>query len=248
MPVAIKNNGAAMMTRVDAMTDKAWRKELRFWVQRAWAAHNAPTLMEWVLHLPGDDERDERIASAVEQIGETRPDAISYLKHIENTARRAEVAHNIIWPYLLARDPSTTSSPPDFVQTLHLHTGDYPLDLFRDAGDALTRHGAKWAMEKLNEFSPGPARDEFIQGMLRSVEGTEAKALLPAVALLDGDALIRHGGMSQFTDVLTRQDPRAAAEWISSLPAGSDVRKFGEAHFEAITQHSAAHYLNYPAK
>ena len=164
------------------------------------------------------------------------------------SARRAEVAHNIIWPYLLARDPSTTCSPPDFVQTLHTHTEDYPLGLFRDAGDALTRHGAEWAMAKLNEFSPGPARDEFIQGMLRSVSWTEARALLPAVAMLDGEALIRHGGMSQFTDVLTKQDPRAAAEWITSLPAGSDARKWGDSHFQAIIKRSAADYLNSPAK
>ena len=248
--VAFKHNGAAMMARVDAMKDQAWRKELRFWVLRAFAAHDEPnTVLQWALHLPQDGARDECIAGAVEEIGrhDTRCGVI-FMQHIENTARRAEVAHNIIWPYLLARDPSTTCSPPDFVQTLHTHTEDYPLGLFRDAGDALTRHGAEWAMAKLNEFSPGPARDEFIQGMLRSVSWTEARALLPAVAMLDGEALIRHGGMSQFTDVLTKQDPRAAAEWITSLPAGSDVRKWGDSHFQAITKQNAADYLNSPAK
>ena len=247
--VAFQNNGAAMMARVDAMKDETWRKELRYWVLRSWATHDAPnTVMQWALSLPHDSERDERIAQTVEQIGEVRPDTVHYIQHIENAARRADVAHNIIWPYLLARDPSTTSSPPDFVQTLHTHTEDYPFDLFRDAGEALTRHGAKWAMAKLNEFSPGPARDEFIQGMLRSVDCTEAKALLPAVAMLDGEALIRYGGMSQFTDVLTKQDPRAAAEWITSLPAGSDARKWGDSHFQANIKRSAADYRNAPAK
>ena len=247
--VAFQNNGGAMMARVDAMKDEAWRKELRYWVLRSWAAHDAPnTVMQWALHLPQDSERDERIARAVEQIGEVRPDCVHYIQHIENAARREEVAHNIVWPYLLARDPSTTCSPPDFVQTLHTHTEDYPLGLFRDTGEALTRHGAKWAMAKLNEFSPGPARDEFIQGMLRSVNCTEAKALLPAVALLDGEAFIRHGSMSQFTDVFTKQDPRAAAEWIISLPAGSDARKWGDSHFQAILKRRAADYLNSPAK
>ena len=84
--------------------------------------------------------------------------------------------------------------------------------------------------------------------MLRSVAGTDAKALLPAVAMLSEEQLIRHGGLSQFTDVLTKQDPRAAAEWITSLPVDSTARKWAGSHFQSATGRSADEFLKTPAQ
>jgi RNA polymerase sigma factor (sigma-70 family) len=247
--VAFQNSGKAMMARADAVPDAAWRRELRYWVMREWVKSNPHTeIMEWA-HSQPQEEREEIIAWSVEMLGAHRPDVAEiYFKSIENPDRRAEAMHNVLWPCLLARDPGSVVSPPEFVDNLYERTESYPPDIFRDAGDAITRHGAHHALARLQKFPEGAARDEFIQGMLRSVAYTEAKALLPAVAMLSDEQLVRHGGLSQFTKVFTQQDPRAAAEWITSLPADSTARKWAGSHFQGATGRSADEFLNSSVK
>ena len=242
--VEMGRNGADVMARADAVTDAAWRKALRYWVMRAWAMHGAPrTILEWALALPESPEREERIARTIEQLGEAHPDAFPFVAHLGNPARRAEVAHNILWPYLLARNPTYHVSPPDFVDDMANLTTAYPPDLFRDPGDALARHGTQHAMAKLAELPPGEARDEFVRGMLRSASFGEAREMLPALPLLAPEALVRSGELSHFTRTLTTQDPRAAAEWIASLPAESTLRQWTEAQFQSVAGKSTADFL-----
>ncbi len=242
--VEMARDGATVMARADAVQDADWRKNLRYWAMRAWTRHGSPdSILKWALALPESPEREERIAETIEQIGEERPDALPYVQHIENPARRDEVAHNILWPYLLARNPSYRVSPPDFVDDMANLTTRYSPDLFRDAGDAIARHGAHHAVAKLAQLPAGEARDEFIKGMLRSVDYGEAKLMLPAVAMLGDDALLHSGMLSHFTDALTKQDPRAAAEWIASLPEKSVIHKWAGSHFQAIAGKSAAAFL-----
>ncbi|MGI8602577.1 MAG: hypothetical protein ACR2OZ_06210 [Verrucomicrobiales bacterium] len=243
--IAIQGNGTAMMTRVDAMTDHAWRDKLRFWVLRSWVKSDAPaTVMDWALKLPDDAERPERIAKTVEQLGAYHPDdCFDYIRHIENSDRRAEVAHNIFWPYVLNRPDSLWKSSPDPVQELAKHTEDWPEVIFRDAGDALTRHNSARALEKAQTLPEGKARDEFIQGMLTGVSYGDAAAMLPALSMISEEKLIHHGGLGNFTGVFAKQNPRAAAEWITSLPQTSKTATWADSHFQGVTGRSVADFL-----
>jgi hypothetical protein len=84
--------------------------------------------------------------------------------------------------------------------------------------------------------------------MLENVIPSEAKSMLPALATISEEALMNSGSAGRFTQTLIRQDPRAAAEWIGSLPADSPVRNWANGKFGAAVGRSAAELLNTPAK
>lgn len=236
---ADQTKSAAVMARVDAMTDANWRQKMRYWVARAWVQTTyPPAAMEWAAKLPDESERTEWIAKTVELTGEHNPlSGLSQLHRIETSARLAEVAHNILWPWLLAQ-------PQEAFSELEKHTADWPIDLFRDAGDALTRHDSAKALEAARRLPEGPVREEFVQGMLSGVSYSDATAIIPALGMISEDKLLHHGGLGNFTGDLTKQNPAAAAKWITSLSPLSDTRKYADSQFESITGRAAADYLN----
>ena len=248
--MAFTKDCAAVMARVDAMPESPWRNQMRSRALRAWASREGPnTLITWAKTLPADRERNQRMADVVEQISVTEPSAaLGYLRYIEDPVLRVESGQRIVREYVLARDPTTTRSPPDFVQDMRNLTDRYPPELYRETGAGLVRHGAKWAMEKMRELPAGTARDEFIQGMLENVIPSDTKSILPALAVISEEALMNSGSAGRFTQTLIRQDPRAAAEWIGSLPEDSPVRNWANGKFGAVTGRSAAEFLNAPSK
>ncbi|MES2705912.1 MAG: sigma-70 family RNA polymerase sigma factor [Verrucomicrobiota bacterium] len=232
-----------VMTRLESMKEKdeEWREKLRYWVLRAAPPRQG---VQWALGLKDEKARALWLPKAVELAGAREPEyGLRQLGHIENTQRRAEAGHNILWPWLLARDARGHRSPPDLVDRLPEQFGVWPPTLFRDTGDALTRQDAATALATLHRLPQGPERGEFIQGMLTGTAYSDAAAILPALSLLPEQELIRNGGLSSFTQVLSRQNPRAAAEWITSLPTESPVRAWAEPHFRKIAGSGAAEYL-----
>ncbi|MDB6134704.1 MAG: hypothetical protein JWM59_2947 [Verrucomicrobiales bacterium] len=229
-----------VMERVESMSDHAWRNKLKYWVVRA----SPRAGLEWALALSDEAERGQWVPQALELAGAREPEfALQRMGDIENTARRAEAAHNILWPWLLERDARAHRHPPDMVDVLETQVGSWPPTLFRDCGDALTRHDAATALATVNRLPDGPERREFVQGMLTAASFSDAAALLPALGLLSDEDLIRRGGLSHYTGVLVRQNPQAAAEWLHSLPEDSQVHQFAEPHFTEVTGTTAAAYL-----
>lgn len=220
----------ALMIRVDAMTDHAWRDQMRYWLLRGWVQHPRPNAaVDWAEALPDEAERTEWVGKAVQMTGEHNSPgtALKQLDRIENPDRRAEVAHNVLWSWLLAQ-------PREAYAELEQHTTDWPEDLFRDAGDALTRHDAAYAVEAALRLPEGRFRERFVRGMLTGLTySQDPAALLPAVRLLNPDELVHTGGLSQFVGALTKRNPRAAAEWIATLPPGSDARKWADSTFQS---------------
>ncbi len=228
-----------IMARVDAMTDEAWKKELRYWVLRAWVqTSRPPAAMDWAQGLADEGERAEWLGKAVEMAGTQNPvSGLDNLKRIENPDRRAEVAHNILWPWLLAQ-------PQEAFAALKKQAEELPANLFRDAGDAMTRHDSAKAVEALQQLAEGEPKKEFIEGMFTGVAYSEAAPLLPVLAAIPAEELTRHSGFGHFTDMLSKQNPRAAAEWITSLPADSDTRKYAASHFKGVVGSFPSVYLN----
>jgi RNA polymerase sigma factor (sigma-70 family) len=231
---------APVMARLDAMTDTAWRDKLRYWVARA----NTRPAVEWAMGLPEGDERVNWVPRTIELAGANEPEyALRLLGNIENSQRRAEVGHNVLWPWLLQRPVGGHRSPPDMIDTLENQVGTWSTGMFRDAGDALTRHDPATALATAKRLPEGESRDEFLQGMLIGVHYNEARAVLPALSMLSEEALIRHGGLGNFTEIFSKQDPRAAAEWISSLPDNSKVRTWADSAFKGTTGRTSDEFL-----
>jgi hypothetical protein len=129
------------------------------------------------------------------------------------------------------------------IDSLEKQVGVWSPGMFRDAGDALTRHDAATALATAKRLPDGEAREEFIQGMLTGSRYSDATAMLPALSMMSEEALIHHGGLSSFTEVLSKQNPRAAAEWITSLPQDSKVRTWADSTFKATTGASSTEFL-----
>ncbi|HWB04227.1 MAG TPA: sigma-70 family RNA polymerase sigma factor [Verrucomicrobiales bacterium] len=244
--IAYARNGEAIMARVDAMPESLWRAQMRSRALHAWATRDAPdTMIRWARKLPANGERNARMAEVVEQIGIRDPSiALGYLRHLEDPALRVEAGLKILTPYVLARDPTTTCSPPDFVQDMKNVTDKYPVELYRETGAGLARHGAKWAMAKMRELPAGAARDEFIQGMLENAVPHEAKNMLPALSVISAEVLTHSENAGRFAQTVFRKDPRASAEWIASLPADSPVLTWANEQFTSVAGRSAAEFLS----
>ena len=233
----VNGQGAGMMARVDAMPNAEMREKLRFWVMRGWVeSADRDAAVGWAQSLPDENERATWIAKTIEQGGEDSARwGMERIGLIENPDRRAEAAHNVLWPWLL-------NQPQQAFAMLERHAADWPPDLFRDAGDALTRHDATKAAEAVHRLPEGEARTEFVEGMLTgSLQSTDVAAILPALSLVPQEELI--GRTSQFLSRLTKQDPHAAAKWITSLPQGSPLREHGAAAFKSETGKFPSVYL-----
>lgn len=233
-------SGAAMIARADAVQDKKWRESLRYWVVRAWTRTELTSAaVDWAAGLPDETERAEWLGKTIELAGEALPQSgLAQVQRIENPAQRAEVTHNILWPWLL-------NEPDKAFAELQKHTADWDPDHFRFAGDALTRHDAANALAAAKRLPEGEVRDHFIHGMMTGVlYNNDAATMLPALGMISDDYLHAHGGLNSYVEILTKQNPRAAAEWLASLPAESQTRRFGESQFKSQTGRDAAAWLN----
>ena len=237
-------SGAAMIARADAVQDKAWRDKLRYWVVRAWTRTELTSAaVDWAAGLSDETERTEWLGKTVELAGEALPlNGLAHVHRIENSERRTEVTHNILWPWLL-------NEPDKAFAEMERHTADWDPDHFRFAGDALTRHDAANALAAARRLPEGEVRDNFINGMMTGVlYNNDAATMLPALGMISEDHLHSHGGLNSYVEILTKQNPRAAAEWLVSLPADSQTRRFGESQFKAQTGHEAAPWLSTSTK
>ncbi len=234
--VIYQMKGAEVMKRVEAMSDKNLVETLRYWVVRAWAYQNADASIQWATSLPEEAQRNEWVAKTLELVGDTDArKAMQHLEKVEMPDKRGEVAHNILWPHLLQK-------PKETFNLLKRHTTDWPEDLFRDAGDALSRHDLAHATESALALPEGPARQEFVKGMLTgSAYSDDVAAALPALALVPLDDLIGH--LNQFINRLLSQNPKAAVQWIDGMPSGSFLRESSTAEFQGRFQQTPAQFL-----
>ena len=151
-----------------------------------WARNVPPyDLMKAIDAMPAGPQRDKWVAEAIAAMGVGRPSsALSYLDKITDPERRAEIAHQVFWPYALTRTPDIWRSPPDPVQNLENKVGSYPIIVFSDAGNALTRHRASAALDKARKIAAGPERDAFVRGMVDAAVFTDdMKSIESAIEL-----------------------------------------------------------------
>ena len=229
-------SGVAMIGRADAVQDKAWRDKLRYWVVRAWTRTELTSAaVDWAAGLSDETERTEWLGKTVELAGEASPlNGLAQVHRIDNAERRKEVTHNILWPWLL-NEPDK-----DFAE-MERHTADWDPDHFRFAGDALTRHDAANALAAARRLPEGGVRDNFINGMMTGVlYNNDSAAMLPALGMISEDYLYSQGGLVSYVEILTKQNPHAAAEWLVSLPEDSQTRRLGESQVEANAGFDAA--------
>lgn len=170
-----RGNGAEMFAEARALEAAGYGGGLASDVLRAWGRNAAPAdVVTAIESLPERAMRERFLAEAVAAIGIESPgSAFYYLDKITDPDRRAEVAHRVFWPYALTRTPDIYRSPPDPVQALENHVGHWPIIVFSDAGNALTRHKASAALDKARKIPPGAERDAFVRGMVDGAAFTD---------------------------------------------------------------------------
>lgn len=89
-----------------------------------------------------------------------------------------------------------------------------------------------------------PENEDDDLTLLRRWAEERSEEAFRTLEMPDEESLIRHGGLSSFTQALTKQTTDAAARWLVSLPELSKVRQWAGSHFQNITGPGTEDYLN----
>ena len=76
----------------------------------------------------------------------------------------------------------------------------------------------------------------------------QAEAMLPAVKMISEESLAQDGALTGYVELLTAENPRAAAEWLASLPADSLTCLRGQSQFKVKTGATPSEWLNSSAR
>lgn len=194
--ISYQKRGPEWFERFEAITDSELRGIMQQAVLEAWTKGTAPAdAMKWARAAEDKEQRATRIEDTLLAMGRNAPSmSLYYIEEIEDPQRRAEIAHEVFWPFALTRTPGRWTSPPDPVQSLETRSEEWPVIVFRDAGNALTRHSTSSALDKARKIPPGPARDAFVLGIMEALPFSDnVDAVRPALDLVS-EAQRQHAG------------------------------------------------------
>lgn len=185
--VSYQKDGTEWFERFGAINDAELRGIMQQAALESWTRRTAPAdAMKWARAVEDEEQRATRIEDTLLAMGRNAPSmSLYYIEEIEDPQRRAEIAHEVFWPFALTRTPGRWTSPPDPVQSLETRSEEWPIIVFRDAGNALTRHSTNSALDKARKIPAGPARDAFVLGIMEALPFSDnVDAVRPALDLV----------------------------------------------------------------